>query len=160
VTPTIRNATPADAALIQYLTRAAWQGRVAANSSAYRETEEQLARELAEGCGVVLLLGETPIGSVRASPVPGAWEVRRMGVLPAYRARGHAELMMDAIVERAHAAGIAELRLGVRRDQPRLVAFYGKMGFELAPGLGYAHANPAAPEPWVMRRVLTRPGRR
>jgi hypothetical protein len=49
------------------------------------------------------------------------------------------------------------LRLGVRRDQPRLVAYYGKMGFELAPGLSYAHANPAAPEPWVMRRVLTRP---
>ena len=51
-------------------------------------------------------------------------------------------------------ADVAELRLGVRADQPRLLDLYAAFGFELAPELEYTHANPVEPAPTVMRRML------
>ena len=150
---TVRDATAADAALISRITKAAWTGRVNPNSSAFRETEVQIADDLAEGGGCVLLVDGEPAGSVRWSPVAGAWEVRRMGVLPAFRGRGHALRLMDAVVSRARQQGIAELRLAVRRDQPRLLDLYAGMGYAPAPGVEYMHANPGSPL-WVMRRKL------
>jgi ribosomal protein S18 acetylase RimI-like enzyme len=153
-TPSLRDATPFDAALISRLTREAWAGRVHPSSSAYRETEEQIAEQIREGGGLILILDSTPVGSARYSPVPGAWEVRRMGVLPAYRGRGYAELMMIAVVDRALASRVAELRVAVRHDQPRLIDFYQGLGFVLAPELEYGHANPDNPPPTVLRRPL------
>jgi GNAT superfamily N-acetyltransferase len=153
-TPVLRAATPEDAALISRITREAWAGRVHPSSSAYRETEQHIAEQIREGGGLILSVGEIPVGSARYSPVPGAWEVRRMGVLPPYRGRGYAELMMEAVVERALAGGITELRVAVRHDQPRLIGFYASMGFVLAPELEYAHANPDNPPPTVLRRLL------
>jgi GNAT superfamily N-acetyltransferase len=160
-TPVLRTATPADAALIARITRAAWSGRVDPGSSAYRETEEQIATQLAEGGGFILHVGTEPAGSVRYSPVvDGAngqtvWEIRRMGVLPAWRGKGYALMMMDAVVVLARRQGVYDLRLAVRYDQPRLVEVYAGMGFFLAPDLEYAHASPGSVPPTVMRRTLS-----
>jgi len=154
--PVLRAVTPDDAALIAGITLAAWSGRVHPSSSAYRETESDVARQLMEGGGFILSLDNAAIGSARYSPVPGAWEVRRMGVLPAFRGRGYAAILMQAVVQRARDCGVAELRLAVRQDQPRLIAFYAALGYALAPGVEYSHANPQSPPPTVMRRPLPR----
>lgn len=160
---TLRAAAPGDAALILRITRAAWTGRVDPGSSAFRETENAIAVELAEGGGFVLYVEGTAAGSVRYSPVTSdsrssasgaAWEVRRMGVLPAYRGRGYALMLMDAVVARALEKGVFDLRLGVRYDQPRLIEVYEGMGFVLAPDIAYAHASPGSVPPTVMRRSL------
>jgi GNAT superfamily N-acetyltransferase len=153
-TPILRPATVADAGLIIQITRSAWTGRVDPGSSAFRETEAEIAEQIAEGGGFILSLEQTPVGSVRYSPVPDAWEVRRMGVLPEYRGKGFALAMMNAVVDHALCRGINELRLAVRYDQPRLLAFYAGMGFELAPNLKYAHQSPGSVAPTVMRRSL------
>lgn len=154
-TPILRAATPEDAALIGRLTREAWTGRVSANSSAYRESDADIAQQITEGGGFILCLEDTPIGSARYSPVDGAWEVRRVGVLPPYRGKGYSLLLMEAVTALARERDIAELRLAVRHDQPRLIAFYGEMGYELAPDTEYQHPNPLAPQPpTVMRRSL------
>jgi GNAT superfamily N-acetyltransferase len=159
--PVLRPATPADAALIAHITRSAWAGRVDPSSSAYRETEAQIAAQLAEGGGFVLHIGTEAAGSARYSPVvDGAsgqtiWEIRRMGVLPAWRGKGYALVMMDAIVAHARRQGIFDLRLAVRYDQPRLIEVYAGMGFALAPDLEYAHASPGSVPPTVMRRTLS-----
>ena len=153
----VREATLDDAQLIADITRAAWAGKVAVTSSGHRETAVRVREHLQEGGGYVLLKNEEPIGSVRWLPLegePGVWEILRMGVLPRYRGEHLSEQLLEAVIHRALAAEITELRLGVRSDQPRLLDLYAAYGFELAPELEYSHANPAEPPPNVMRRML------
>jgi ribosomal protein S18 acetylase RimI-like enzyme len=154
----VRAAAPEDAALVLQITLTAWQGKVHPSSSVFRETVSDVAQQLVEGGGCILYIAEAPVGSVRFSPVPGAWEVRRMGVLPEHRGQGLALAMMNSVVAEAVRRSVSELRLAVRHDQPRLVEFYAGMGFVPAPEIEYAHANPASPPPTVMRRALARSG--
>jgi GNAT superfamily N-acetyltransferase len=156
--PTLRAATPDDAALISRITREAWAGRVDPTSSAHREPIEQIAAELAEGGGFVLRVGDDVAGSVRYSPVDGerAWEVRRMGVLPRWRGKGYALAMMNAVIAQARRGGIFDLRLAVRHDQRRVIEVYSEMGFVLAPHIVYTHQTPGSAAPTVMQRLLSR----
>jgi ribosomal protein S18 acetylase RimI-like enzyme len=153
----VREATLDDAQLIANLTRACWAGKVAATSSGHRETAARVQEHLQQGGGFLLLRDEEAIGSVRWMPVesePDVWEVLRMGVLPAYRGEHLSQHLLEAVVHRAQAAGINELRLGVRSDQPRLLDLYAAYGFDIAPELEYSQANPAEPAPTVMRCML------
>jgi ribosomal protein S18 acetylase RimI-like enzyme len=153
----VREATLDDAQLIADLTRASWSGKVAATSSGHRETPVRVTEDLQRGGGFILLRDEEPIGSVRWAPVDGmpqVWEVIRMGVLPADRGEHLSQHLLEAVIHRAFAADITELRLGVRADQTRLLDLYAAFGFEVAPELEYTHANPAEPPPTVMRRFL------
>jgi GNAT superfamily N-acetyltransferase len=156
--PTLRAATPDDAALISRITREAWNERVDRTSSAYRETVEQIAAELVEGGGFILYVGNDAGGSVRYSPVAGqpAWEIRRMGVLPPWRGMGYALSLMNAVEAHAQRSGVFDLRLAVRHDQPRVVDVYSGMGFELAPHIIYTRQTPGSVAPTVMQRILSR----
>jgi ribosomal protein S18 acetylase RimI-like enzyme len=153
----VREASAADAQLIADLTRATWADKVAATSSGHRETTLRALQDLQQGGGFLLFLNDAPIGSVRWVPVdaePDVWEIMRMGVLPAYRGERRSQHLLEAVIHRALASDINELRLGVRPDQSRLLDLYAAYGFELAPELEYTHANPLEPAPTVMRRVL------
>lgn len=155
----LQEATLADAALIAGMTRQAWSGRVAPSSSGHGESEERVAADLQAGGGLILMIDEAPAGSVRWLPADGesaVWEIVRMGILPAWRGRQLSEHLLEAVIHQAQQSDIAELRLAVRHDQPRLLDLYAAYGFELAPELEYAHANPAEPAPVMMRRVLKR----
>ncbi|TFW10065.1 GNAT family N-acetyltransferase, partial [Oxalobacteraceae bacterium OM1] len=121
------------------------------------ETAVRVREHLQEGGGFVLLRDEEAIGSVRWLPLeghPDVWEILRMGVLPLYRGEHLSQHLLEAVIHEAQTAGVDELRLGVRSDQPRLLDLYAAYGFELAPELEYTHANPAEPAPTVMRRIL------
>lgn len=153
----VREAERDDAALLAELTRAAWAERVAPSSSGHREAPERVMGHLQVGGGFVLLIDEQPAGSVRWLPLEGdseVWEILRMGVLSAYRGDNHSQHLLEAVIHRAQAADVKELRLAVRTDQSRLVDLYAAYGFELAPELEYRNANPAEPPPNVMRRLL------
>ncbi|HJV85536.1 MAG TPA: GNAT family N-acetyltransferase [Noviherbaspirillum sp.] len=153
----VREAGIKDAALIADLTRAAWAGKVAMTSSGHREAAERVLQHLQHGGAFILMKGEEAIGSVRWVPVesePQVWEIMRMGVLPAWRGERLSEFLLEAVIHRAQAADVIELRLGVRADQPRLLDLYAALGFDLAPELEYTHANPEEPAPTVMRRLL------
>ncbi|MBC3871355.1 GNAT family N-acetyltransferase [Undibacterium oligocarboniphilum] len=157
MTLTIREAAIADAALITALTRSCWAGSVAPSSAAHREIPVIVAQDLSGGGAFLLFAGQEPVGSVRwAAPDtnPHLWEVRRMGILPAYRQQALSRLLLEAVITAAGIRSIAELRLAVRHDQPHFLQLYAGYGFELAPGLAYAHANPEEPAPYVMRRFL------
>lgn len=158
----IREATLDDAALIAELTRAAWANKVAVTSSGHRETAVRVAEHLRDGGGFLLLADEQPAGSVRWLPLDhdaDVWELLRMGILPAWRGRNLSLHLLEAVIHRAFDSGAAELRLGVRADQPRLLDLYAAYGFDIAPELEYAHANPLEPAPTVMRRILRSGGR-
>ncbi|MBI3286390.1 MAG: GNAT family N-acetyltransferase [Burkholderiales bacterium] len=153
----IREATAEDAQLIAHLTRTCWAGKVAATSTGHHESCAKVSQDLLHGGGFVLLVDEEPAGSVRWLPLesaPEIWEMSRMGVLPAFRANGLSQHLLEAVIHAAQTAGAEELRLGVRSDQPRLLDLYAAFEFELAPELDYSHANPAEPAPQVMRRFL------
>lgn len=153
----IREASIDDAPLLAHLTRICWANKVASSSSGHLETSEMVAQELLEGGGFILLVNEEPAGSVRWSPIDGdttTWEMRRMGILPAFRGEALSQHLLEAVIHHAQTAGIEELRLGVRTDQARLVDLYTAYEFELAPELEYTHSNPNEPAPQVMRRYL------
>lgn len=152
--PLLREAKPADAALLRELMLACWEGKVAANSSAFRETESDIRAELARGGAFILWLDATPIAAVRWRALGDAWEMARLGVLPAHRRQGHSQTLCEAVAAKAHAAGARELRIGIRRDQPRLLEFYAAQGFALADDFKYSHPNPLVEPPWLMRRML------
>ncbi|HEY4542582.1 MAG TPA: GNAT family N-acetyltransferase [Noviherbaspirillum sp.] len=154
---TVREATLEDAQLIADLTRACWAKRVALCSSGHRETAVCVRQHLQEGGGYILMHGEEAIGSVRWLPLEGqaqVWETLRIGVLPQYAGEGLSQHLVEAVIHRALAAGVTELRLAVRSDQERLLGLYATYGFEFAPELEYAHTNPVEPAPHVMRKLL------
>ncbi|MEI7445872.1 MAG: GNAT family N-acetyltransferase [Burkholderiales bacterium] len=159
---TVHAATPADAALVHDLTQRAWQGTVAANSSAYRETPATVEAIFAAGGGAfVLRLDGEPAGSVRWLPVPHAqpsWEIKRMGLLRETRGLGLGPLLADAVVDAARAAGVRRLQLGVRIDQPRLLAFWNGLGFEPDDAVTLSSHNPLTAPPITMSRRLDPPG--
>lgn len=153
----VREASLEDAQLIAELTRAAWAGKVAVTSSGHRETAVRVLQDLQNGGGFILLRNDEEIGSVRWLPLesePDIWEIMRMGVLPSYRGEHLSQHLLEAVIHRALAADVRELRLAVRADQERLLDLYSAFGFELAPEIEYTHANPLEPAPMVMRRVL------
>lgn len=149
---TVRRAVTADAALIARLTRACWAGRVAAGSSGHLEDEARALRDLAEGGGFILEREGEAAGSVRWSRGSEAWELMRLGILPAYRGRGLSQWLMDLVETEAQAAGAREIRLAVRTDQPRLVEVYRALGYQIDSSLRYSHANPNSEPPVVMRK--------
>jgi len=152
-----REANTEDASLIAHLTRACWKERVAGSSGGHTETAERVEAQLQQGGGIILYIDDEPAGSVRWLPMEensAIWEMLRMGVLPAYRGAGLSQHLLEAVIHCAQNAGVEELRLGVRADQPRLINLYAAYLFELAPELDYSHANPNEPAPYVMRRCL------
>jgi GNAT superfamily N-acetyltransferase len=157
VEPVVRRATADDAQLIADLTRAAWAGKVVAESSGHRESADRVRADLAAGGGFVMTAADVPAGSIRWAPVGPVWEIMRVGILPPYRGRGWMTLLLNAVYAAALDAQVADVRVGIRRDQPRLLEVYAAQGFDLAADLRYTHANPDQPPPYVMRRWLTPP---
>ncbi|KAF1044522.1 MAG: hypothetical protein GAK35_01721 [Herbaspirillum frisingense] len=153
----IREATSEDAPLIAELTRSSWANKVAPTSSGHREAPDHVIEDLQHGGAFILLRGETPAGSVRWLPLDtemDVWEIRRMGIAPAFRGERLSQHLMEALIHRAQSADVRELRLAVRTDQAQLVDLYAAFGFEIAPELEYTRANPQEPSPIVMRRMM------
>ncbi len=154
----IRRASPADGFLIEGLTRRIWTGRVSGESTVFRETPEYVTAQLEKGGGAVLLDGGTPIGSGRWVPVPGPsgqgfWmEIKRIGVLEAYRKRGFGEVILNALEAAGRDAGAEGAQLAVRHDQVRLVDFYAGLGYVLADDVELTTPNPRSPPPIGMRK--------
>lgn len=153
-----------DAALVRDVMLRCWTGTVAENSSAYRETVDDIARQIAGGGAVILWSGEEAVGSARMFPVPGpagdprTWvEIKRVGVLKALRGRGLAAPMVAMLEDTARTRGHAGAQLGVRKDQPRLVSFWEGLGYRVADDVKLHTVNPLTPPPVTMRKWFEAP---
>jgi GNAT superfamily N-acetyltransferase len=138
-----------------------WTGTVAANSSAFRETDDDIARQLATGGAMFLLHGLDVVGSGRWHPVAGPagdkrpWvEIKRVGVVRELRKLGLGAPLVTALEEAARARGHAGVQLGVREDQPRLVRFWEELGYRVADDVQLHTVNPLTPPPFTMRKWL------
>ena len=153
----VRAASPDDAALVHRLTLDAWTGTVAADSTLYDETTETVERVLAEGGALILEVGGVPAGCVRYLPVAGderCWEVKRLGVSRARRGRGLGLLLMEAVESLARERGVRRIQLGVRRDQPRLLAFYAAQGYRDDPSVRLGSSNPRTDPPYTLSKEI------
>ena len=159
MTIVLRPAYPGDAELMHRVSLQAWTGRVAANSSLYRETIEYVAGLLSAGGGFLLWVGDELAGSVRYFPVarqPLSWEIKRLGVIAAHRGQGLGALLMDAVHEQARSEAVQVLQLGIRADQPRLVSFYEQLGYALDDAVTLSAQNPHTIAAITMSRRLVK----
>jgi GNAT superfamily N-acetyltransferase len=157
----IRLARAGDGALLRDVMLRCWRGRVAENSSAYRETAEGIERELEAGGAAILFEDDQAVGAGRFYPVPGPagdarpWiEIKRVGVLRTHRKLGLGGPLVAALEDEGRARGYAGAQLGVRHDQPRLVAFWEALGYRLADDVTLHTVNPLTPAPTFMRKRL------
>lgn len=132
----LRAATAADAPLLHRLMLAAYEeyrDTLVPASGAFEESVEDVRRAIVEGGGVVVLLDGEPVGCGRydIDPERAYIEVGRLSVLPPYRGRGVAELMLDWFEERAAALAFPEVRLGVRLNLPRNIVLYQRAGYSI-----------------------------
>jgi GNAT superfamily N-acetyltransferase len=143
-----------------------WAGTVAPNSTAYRETAEAIAGQLEHGgAGIFVCEGETIVGSGRFLPVPGPpgdpgeWvEIKRVGILKSHRKLGLGAPLVSALEAEAQRRGHPGAQLGVRSDQPRLVAFWASLGYTPADDVQLHVVNPVTPPPTTMRKRFERTG--
>jgi len=103
--------------------------------------------------------GET-IGSGRWVAVPGpggqgTWmEVKRIGVLQAFQRQGLGAVILDALEAAGREAGMSGAQLAIRADQPRLIDFYTRLGYQPAIDVELTTVNPLSPPPFGMRKIL------
>jgi GNAT superfamily N-acetyltransferase len=154
-----RDARLDDSALLRDVMLRCWTGTVAENSSAFRETVEEIAAQLEAGGAVILLRGEEAVGAGRFHPVPGPasdpreWvEIKRVGVTKELRKLGLGAPLVAAIEDAARARGYAGAQLGVRHDQPRLIRFWEGLEYRLADDVQLHTVNPLTPTPTFMRK--------
>jgi GNAT superfamily N-acetyltransferase len=67
---------------------------------------------------------------------PGTAEMKRVYVVPAFRRRGLAQVVVTALEDSARRAGYRSLVLNSGDRQPEALALYEAMGYEPVPGYG------------------------
>lgn len=155
----VRLAHEGEAGLLLDLMLRCWTGTVASNSTAYKETEETIAHQLKRGAAAIVSVAGEPVGAGRFYPVPGPpddphdWvEIKRVGVLREYRKHGLGPPLVAALETEAKRRGFPGAQLGVRHDQPRLVAFWASLGYSPASDVQMHIVNPLTPPPVTMRK--------
>lgn len=149
--------------MIHELTQAIWTGRVSPESTVFRETAEVVASQIAKGGGAILEDDGEPIGAGRFVIVPppaggqGSWiEIKRIGVLPGRQKAGLGRLIVEALEAAGRAIEAEGAQLAVRTDQPKLVTYYGALGYEIAGDVVLTTHNPRSPDPVGMRKWFAR----
>lgn len=155
----LRIAERGDAALLRDVMLRCWTGTVAANSSAYTETDASIAREFDQGGAVLLLRGAEAVGAGRFHPVPGPagdarpWaELKRVGVVKELRKLGLAVPLIARLETEVRSRGSAGVQIGLREDQPRLTRFWEALGYQVATDVKLHTVNPLTPPPVTLRK--------
>jgi ribosomal protein S18 acetylase RimI-like enzyme len=114
----LRAASAADAPMIAATIAAAfmqYRGTLVPESSAFRETPETIANQLAAGSSVIVAeRNGTMIGCVVSEVLEGDLYFGRLAVLPTARGLGLAKRLISAVEEEARRRGLPGVRLGVR----------------------------------------------
>lgn len=146
-------AGPESAREVHALTQAAFGGYrwLAPPSSAIRETEDDVRRDLAAHGGVLARLQGVPVGALRFVVEPKLLNVRRVAVHPARQGVGIGRELMHWLHGYAAETGFKWIRLGVRAELPGNLTFYEKLGYEVA----HTHYRPGSRD--VHWYEMTRP---
>ncbi|WP_088892907.1 GNAT family N-acetyltransferase [Leptolyngbya ohadii] len=162
---TLRNATLADVTAIHAMTQIAYAGyrdRIP-YSSLWRETEADVAQELAAGIIILCEMEGKLVGSVRCQvrhEVEGASlsaedpfvYVHRLAVLPGFQRRGIGRRLMQAVEAFAQDQGVGWVRLEYRVAQSENQQFYDRLGYQTGEvSRWFADGSPRAV--WMFRQI-------
>ena len=118
-----------------------YRGALHPTSGALGETVEDVRRGIASGGAFLAMIGDSAVGSARFRLSPGYAYGQRVSVLPAHRGQGIAAALMAAIEARARAAGVPEVRVGVRGSLPGNRRLYEKLGYRLIASRRYTNGT-------------------
>ena len=129
----LRAATVADAAALAATIAASFEqyrGKLVPESSAFRETEAAIVRQLGEGAGAFIAeRNGRPLACVMTEPMEGDLYFGRLAVLPQARGLGLAKRLIQAVEDEARARGLPGVRLGVRIALPQNQRLFASLGY-------------------------------
>jgi tRNA threonylcarbamoyladenosine biosynthesis protein TsaE len=98
-------------------------------STATLETDESIAKALAEHGGLLAFSELGPVGALVFEPADDLLGLRRVAVHPDAQARGVARAMVRRAERVARARGFEGVRLHARAELPRTVRFWQRLGY-------------------------------
>lgn len=110
-------------------------------SSAFDETEADVAAAIARGGAAIAYLGERPVGSVRFEPEGNCLYISRLAVIPDARRMGIASALMHAAEAGAARFDRARAEVGLRSHLTGNHALFTALGYELL----WEHPHPRNP---------------
>jgi hypothetical protein len=147
---------------VHSVTLSIWRGKVSPTSTVFNETPETISAQISRGGAILAMAEGEVIGSGRFVMVPGPagdkrpWmEVKRIGLMEAFRGQHGGEALCLALEAMGRAKGAVGAQLAVRFDQPRLVRVYAALGYMLADDVALTTNNPLAPPPVGMRKLFS-----
>jgi len=130
----VRLAMPDDARLMHDIMQRAFAeylGVLRVPSSAHAETVDDVREALAAGGGALAWFDGRCVGSARFALEPGTLYVGRVSVVPEFRRRGVASLLMRFIEQHAPSLGRDNVTLKARGALPSNVELYRSLGYEV-----------------------------
>jgi predicted N-acetyltransferase YhbS len=151
----LRAATEDDIPTLVALIHAAFKeydGAIDPPSGAHKESAEKLREKMTTECAVLALLGEQALACVFYRDEGEYMYFGRLAVLPIYRNRGVAAVLIAYVEERARELGLPRVQLGVRVALPHLRARYERLGYRVIEER--RHAGYVEPTYLVMEKLL------
>jgi len=151
----LRVATAADIPIIVAIIHAAFKeyaGLLDPPSGAHNESAANIREKLTTEQAVLALLGDQIVGCVFYRDEGDHMYFGRLAVLPTYRGRGIAGVLIGHVAARACELGLPSVRLGVRVALPHLRARYERRGYRVIEE--HCHAGYAVTTYLVMEKAL------
>jgi len=120
---------------------AEYEGRLVPPSGAHAETADTIAERLELGALVAEVDAE-PVGCLFYRKREHDLYLGRLAVLPAWRGRGVARMLVDAAEDLARDRDLEALTVGVRLQLPQNIGFFASLGFrpyDVGTHDGFAH---------------------
>jgi tRNA threonylcarbamoyladenosine biosynthesis protein TsaE len=130
---TVRAAAVEDAPLVRNLMLTAFESLrdLDPPSSAFEESDADVAAAIERGGAALAFMDGTPVGSVRFEPQDVCLYIARLAVIPAARRNGVAAALMGAAETEAARFGLHEAQVEMRSHLDGNRALFTALGYEL-----------------------------
>ena len=110
---------------------AQYEGQLDPPSGALAESDESLRAKIRAGGAWQCTHEQTIVGCAFVTPRDDHLYLGRLAVLPHWRGRGIADLLLARVERQARELGLPSVQMGVRLALPRLIAWYTARGYTL-----------------------------
>jgi predicted N-acetyltransferase YhbS len=130
----VRQASELEVASLRSIIQQAFEeycGKLDPPSGAHREDEAKLRKKMAHGGALIAEMQSQPVACVLYEVEMDYVYLGRLAVLPAFRRRGIAQMLVNAVEERALSLNQPRVLLAVRIQLPHNRAFFERLGYRL-----------------------------
>lgn len=100
-------------------------------SSAHRETPESIGGKMVKGGALIVEVDSVPAATTLYMHEPDFMYLGRLAVLPEYRGKGLARLLVNGVEDIARARGLGRVRLGARLALSGNIALFERLGYHI-----------------------------